>query len=83
MLRNLLPALLQLFKSLSRPSQISYVPEIQWVGQEQKTGPSLFFVHGTKPTDPAEQIYDLILAQPHWNWNMGHMQDTLSWVLHT
>lgn len=38
-LRNLLPALFQLFKRLSWPSQISYMPEIKWVGREQKSGP--------------------------------------------
>lgn len=38
-LRNLLPALLQLFNSLRWPSQISNMPEMQWVGQEQITGP--------------------------------------------
>lgn len=82
MLRNLLPALLRLFKSLRWPSQISYMPEIQWVGQEQKTGPSLSFVHSRKPTDPVEQEYGLVLTEPH-RWNMGHMWDKLSRVLHT
>lgn len=38
-LRNFFPPLLQLFRSQRWPSQITDMPKIHWVGQEQITGP--------------------------------------------